>query len=302
MNNNSNFLGQGWLNLEESKKLFVLIFHRNPTEKEVELLATPNSVTSLRLGLRQLPEYRYWLAYDYLSTFRNLLVRQPMVFFRHLPRSGGTRFRAILEDLTGLPAILIGNREETHSLDYNFFSRGLHYPLIAGHVPFNYVYDNFTEITLLREPKSRILSGYRLLRRENNDFFLLNGINDINDFLNFTESCPIGFDFSNYGNSIQFAAYSFHRQSQEQLLQNIFGKDFNIPNLLDRIYPDNVINSSKVKDISEEIVDKNLLEKVCEREYEFLEALFESRILTPIPEVFENHLQDTIFRLGFRIQ
>ena len=290
--------GVGWLNFEESKKFFLFLFHRNPDPHEVRLLMEPNSQVSLLDGLRELPEYRYWLVHNYVTTFHSALKECPKIFFRHLPRSGGTRFRTILEDASRLPAMILDDRTGSFQLQYEMFRSNFIYPLVTGHVSFSNVLSDYTEISLIREPKSRLLSEYRYWQTHEKDLFQLKNICNVNDYLEYRlNDNPMNFD--QYRDSIHHAAYSFDAKSQNDLLKILFGSNSETDRLLGKVYPDRVVNSSLTLDMTSEVVDLNLLERVCENELDFVFRLVKEGLLIHDKIRFANHFDDTFKRLNY---
>lgn len=85
------------------------------------------------------------------------------VFFLHVPKTAGTAFRLALTEAVGIPAIMAYDRiDMIRPEDF----RGLHFwPLLAGHGHVDDFPSSHRGVTTLREPRSRLLSLYRMAQR-----------------------------------------------------------------------------------------------------------------------------------------
>ena len=101
----------------------------------------------------------------------------PIILFNHIPKTGGTTLRILLNKVYGTENVFFPNSKDlTGSYKkYAEFSskKKSSYKVIAGHA--TYYYANLTNIqyriTILREPLSLFLSQYQYLKTSSNSIF-----------------------------------------------------------------------------------------------------------------------------------
>ena len=86
------------------------------------------------------------------------------IFFLHVPKTAGTAFRIALTQAAGVPAVMSYRRKGT-SRPHELKALGF-WPLFAGHAHVDAFPQSHRGVTTFREPRSRLLSQYRMQQRD----------------------------------------------------------------------------------------------------------------------------------------
>lgn len=116
------------------------------------------------------------------------------IIFNHIPRSGGTTLRIILNRVYGIEKVFfIKSTDIGVSLDEfiaaNIIDDSPNYKVISGHGAelFGDLYQNPFKITILREPISMFISQYHYLKSSPNSNFLeeVKALNSFEDYIDY---------------------------------------------------------------------------------------------------------------------